>query len=100
MFGMFGIVGMFGIFCMFDMFCIFCMFGMFLYLEGGQTISLQDLYFWYLRGGYCFSCFSFGVALLISYVAKYGLNGLSPASSRHTYIYIYMWYLVTLQCTC
>ena len=28
---------------------------MFLYLEGGQTIPLQDLYFWYLRGGYCFS---------------------------------------------
>ena len=67
-------------------FCIFDIFGMFLYLEGGPTIPLQDLYFWYLRGGYCFSCFSFGVALLILYVAKYGLNGLSPATGRHTYI--------------
>ena len=46
---------MFGIFCIFgivDILGISDVFGMFLYLEGVQTIPLQDLYFWYLRGGY------------------------------------------------
>ena len=80
-------------------------------MEGGPTIPLQDWYFlyvcffWYVfvyggsanysstglaflvfEGGLVFFGFFFGVALLVSYVANYGLNGLSPATGRHTYI--------------
>ena len=55
-------------------------------MEGVQIIPLQDWHFLVFEGGLVFFGFFFGVALLVSYVANYGLNGLSPATGRHTYI--------------